>query len=309
MIKVKTKQNEGSDTEKGRRGMLWNSDTHFTHSDLPRKPDGFRLKLWKELGGRTMSAEDWESVVLAYKTGRQPPIFKGFKTAKGEEYAAPVEIWMTAGGIRADIAPRNEGTALDIRCPVTNEPLLMRRSMKNSPYYLAKGFPGLVMHGNVRNRTITPQEWLEVLKAGLEGKPGPQMTFKNQQGAPYNMALQIVQNEQGKFEVENQYEIEKTATKVICPVSKTPIMESKNSYFSDAFPEMRFPKHFWGHAFTPEEVCLVVEATANKTDPPRFTFTRGGGRGTYEAAISLGKDGFLVPTPIESETAAQGITV
>jgi len=99
------------------------------------------------------------------------------------------------------------------------------------------------------------------------------------------------------------------ATKVICPVSKTPIMESKNCYFSDAFPEMRFPKQFWGHAFTPEEVCLVVEATANKTEPPRFTFTRGGGRGTYEAAISLGKDGFLVPTPIESESAAQGITV
>ena len=77
------------------------------------------------------------------------------------------------------------------------------------------------MHGNVRNRTITPQEWLEVLKAGLEGKPGPQMAFTNQQGALYNMALQIVQNEQGKFEVENQYEIEKTATKA------APIHESR----------------------------------------------------------------------------------
>jgi len=305
MVKVKSKENNGTEAEKAGPGLLWENESYFTHSGLPKKLDGSNLKLWKELNGRTMSAEDWESVVMAFKTGRQPPMFNGFETKDGEKYSSPVEIWMTAGGIWADIAPRNEGTALDVRCPVTNEPLLMRKASNNSPYYLAKGFPGLIMHGNIRNRKISPQEWLEVLKMGLDGKPGPQMTFRSQEGNSYQMAFQIVQNERGKFEVEMQAEIKKTATQTICPVSKKPITESKNCYYSEALPEMKFPKHFWGRDFTPEDVCKVVEAQANKTEPPRFTFKRRRNGESYEASLTLGDSGYLVATPTDSQTANQ----
>jgi len=291
MIKTKTKEQQGDEP-----GRLVEKEKYFVHTGLPKMVDGSAVKLWKEIAGRQMSAEDWEAVAQAFKTGRQPPIFKGFKTKDGTEFSSPVEIWMTAAGIRADLSPRVDGIELPVCCPVTNKPLLKRRAKNNSPYYLAKGFPGLVMYGNVRHRKIAPEEWLEVLKCGLEGKPGPQMTFQDRDGNPYQMTLQVVQDERGKFEIEEQFVIEKTATQIICPVSRTPILETKNCFYSEAFPEMRFPKRFWGREFTPEDVCRVVQAAAEKTEPPRFTLYRKNGD-VYEAALSIDADGRVAATP------------
>jgi hypothetical protein len=295
MIKTKAKETDAED-----RGRLVEQESYFVHTGLPKKADGSNLKLWKEIAGRTMTAEDWEAVVEAFKAKRQPPIFKGFKTRDGKEYSSPVEIWMTAVGVRADLSPRIDGTALSVSCPVTKEPLLMRKASNNSPYYIAKGFPGLVMYGSIGHRKITPEEWLEILKAGLVGKAGPEMTFRDKDGNPYKKTLQIVQNEKGKFEVEEQYVIEKTATQTVCPISQQPILESRNCFYSAAFPEMRFPKRFWGREFTEEDVCKVVEATARKTELPRFTLYHKNGD-PYEATLSVREDGYIIATPCERQ--------
>ena len=297
MIKTKSKETD-------ELGRLVEEETYFVHTGLPKKADGSKLKLWKEIASRTMRAEDWEAVVEAFKAERQAPIFQGFKTKEGKEFSSPVEIWMTAAGVRADLSPRIDGTALKVLCPVTNEPLLMRKASNNSPYYLAKGFPGLVMYGNIRHRKITPEEWLEILKAGLVGNAGPEMTFRKKDGNPYQMTLQIVQNEREKFEVEEQYVINRTATQTLCPISQEPILESKNCFYSAAFPEMRFPKRFWGREFTAEDVCKVVEAAAKKLEPPHFTLYRKNGD-PYEATLSIGADGYISATPWESQTEAR----
>lgn len=299
MIKTKSKE---TDTEE--RGRLVEEETYFVHTGLPKKADGSKLKLWKEINGRTMTREDWEAVVEAFKARRQAPVFNGFKTREGKEYSSPVEIWMTAAGVRADLSPRIDGAALKVLCPVTNEPLLMRKASNNSLYYLAKGFPGLVMYGNIRNRKISPEEWLEILKAGLAGNAGPEMTFRQKDGTPYQMTFQIVQNEREKFEVEEQNVFKKTATQTVCPISGEPILESRNCYYSAAFPEMRFPKRFWGREFTAEDVCKVVQAAAKKTEPPQFTLYRKNGD-SYEATLSIGADGYIAATPCQHEALAK----
>jgi hypothetical protein len=295
---------KGKETEIEAHGQLLEKETYFVHTGLPRKADGSKLKLWKEINGRTMTKENWEVVVQAFKARRQAPVFDGFKSKEGKEFSCPVEIWMTAGGIRAGLPPRSDGTALNVFCPVTKEPLLMRIASNNAPYYVAKGFPGLVMFSNIHGRDIPPEEWEEILKAGQVKKPGPEMTFNDKEGNPYQKTFQVRENEQGKFEIEEKYIIKKTATQTMCPVSGEPIMESKNCYYSAAFPEVQFPKKFWWREFTPQDVCEIVQAAARKTEPPRFTLFRQNGD-SYDATLSIGEDGSIVATPCQNETMAK----
>ena len=181
----------------------------------------------------------------------------------------------------------------------------MRMASNNSAYYVAKGFPGLVMYGETRNRKIMPEEWLKILKAGLAGKPGPQMTFLDKDGNPYEMAFEVIQNERGKFEIAEQFAFKKTATQTVCPVSHQPILESKNCFYSAAFPQVRFPKRFWGREFTADDVCKVVQASAEKTEAPSFTLYRRNGD-PYEARLSIGTDGHIAVTSCQAESLAKG---
>ena len=146
------------------------------------------------------------------------------------------------------------------------------------------------MYEEIHGRKLSPYEVVKILKAALEGKEGPEMLVKNKEGQSFPLSLKVVQNEKGRWEFEERRTIQKTPTETICRVSNTPILETKNCMYSDAYPELRFPKHYWGRDFTPEDVAAVVEAHYNGTEAPEFELVRRDGT-TYLAKIGLTEDG------------------
>jgi hypothetical protein len=282
-------------------------DLFYTHADLPKRRDGMNLQLWKTVAKREISKKEWGEVIQAYQQGIKPSMLSGFVDGSGKEFSAPLEIWNTAGGIYVDFSPRADGIKIPTaKCPVTGEPILMRTSKNGHTYFQAKGFPGLVMYEEIHGRKLAPHEVVKILDAALEGKEGPEMLVKSREGQSYSLSLKVVQNEKGRWEYVEHRTIQKTPTETICPVSNTPILETKNCMYSEAYPELRFPKHYWGRDFFPEDVATVVEAHHNGAEAPEFELVRRDGT-TYLAKIGLTEDGkflkldFLKPRQAQTE--------
>jgi hypothetical protein len=232
-------------------------------------------------------------------------VLSGFLDGASQEFSAPLEIWDTAGGIHADFSPREEGIKIPTaKCPVTGEPLLKRTSKNGHTYFQAKGFPGLVMYEEIHGRMLAPYEVVKILTAALEGKEGPEMLVKNKEGQSYPLSLKVVQNEKGRWEFEEHRTIKKTPTERICPVSNSPILETKNCMYSEAYPELHFPKHYWGRDFVPEDVAAVVEAHHNGAEAPEFELVRRDGT-TYLAKLGLTEDGKFLKLDYLTQREAQ----
>jgi (2Fe-2S) ferredoxin len=280
------RQTQGQSEEK------WKEfDTFYTHADLPKRRDGRNLQLWKTVANREVAKEDWAEIIQAYRQGTKPPELSGFIDGAGQEFSAPLEIWNTAGGIHADFSPRMEGIKIPTaKCPVTGEPLVKRTTKNGHAYFQAKGFPGLVMYEEIHGRKVAPHEVVKILTAALDGNVGPEMMVKSKEGQPYPLSLKVVQNEKGRWEFEEHRTIKKIPTETICPISNTPILETKNCWYSEAYPDLRFPKHYWGRDFLPEDVAAVVEAHHNGAEAPEFELVHRDGT-TYSAKIGLTEDG------------------
>ena len=277
----------------------------YTHADLPKRRDGKNLQLWKSIGRREISKEEWAAVVQAFQEGKKPPVLSGFVDGSGQEYSAPIEIWDTAGGIHVDFSPRTDGIQIPTaKCPVTGEPLLKRSTKKGHTYFQAKGFPGLALYEEIKGRMLSPDEVEKILTAALEEKEGPELIAKNKAGEPYPFSLKVIQNEKGRWEFQEVYPIKKTATQTICPVSNTPILESKNCMYSEAYPLLRFPKHYWGRDFSPEDMAEVVLAHHNAVEGPEYELMRRDGT-TYRARISLNEAGSLLKLDYLAQRKAQ----